>query len=336
MAKAIAKTETKELESLSEKDRGRLVNPEVSGMDEEMEQPRIDYPCRLSVLQNSNQSKWFPKGEFDLERDGGKLFFNKGEESTMIEDFMDSIEGTILKMEWGTCIYENEEEQEDNNVLSRQPGTIGTKDQEQWLYDNRPKQFQNRVRVTISLLSAEETLKALKTRQLGDEDVEMPLVSVELKGSSYGVGYDIRGYMDAILRESAQYDSLSSKDRRSILKSLFRVKFWTEKEINEKKRVFYPYHAEVSLNSISEALAFEPLLIELDEFPFFGAKVKSVEVEAEVVDPKYAKNRETLKKIKTREVSSEEKKEEITPAEVEKQAKNALQSKDALDGDLPF
>lgn len=308
MAKAIAKTETKELD-LSPEEKKRLFDPEVSGMDSDLEQPRMDFPRLIKILQSENQWKWFGKNEVSPS-DYGKLFFNKGEEAGCHADLMDSIEGTILKVERGCIIFTDDKKRE---IVSKQPDMIPPSCRDVWISENSPYVYQNQSRVTVALHSAVETLEMLKARSDGDMGVEMPLAVILLKGSSYGQVFELWKQMTDLMKDDSYWSTVSSKDRKGILKSLFKLTVKTEKLINEDSLEYYSPIVNLSLNTAQEALSFEQLVINLDEFPFYGAKAVEIVETGGVVDPKYAKSRKVLEGMEQKEDP-----EEITPEEVEK------------------
>lgn len=262
MTKAIKKADKMEL---STEDSKRLFNPAVSGMDENLEGGRMDYPRMLKVLQSDKQWKWFEKGMISPE-DYGKLFFNKGEGGGVHDDLMDSITGTILRIEQGAMIFTDDTK---SSVVSRRAKIIGTQQKDEWLKKNSPYIYQNQNRITLSLKSAEETYEMLRSRSEGDLKVEMPLVVVTLKGTSFGQVFEVWKQMDALMKNSDAYKDRTVQEQSHVLKSLFTLTVRTKKEVSEENREYYSMSCEVKLNNPAEALGFERLVQELDEFPYF-------------------------------------------------------------------
>jgi hypothetical protein len=191
--------------------------------------------------------------------------------------------------------------------------SAGSVEQEQWYEENEGKSYQNRVRLTLSRKGAEETYAMLKARADGDMDTEMPLFSLYLKGASFGEVFSIWNQMSDLLKTEKFWSYKSASERKGVLKSLYRLKITTKKEQNEKKQEYYRYVCEVSLGDVTEALRFEKLIVELDEFPFFGKKVETVSDHS-----KYDKAQSVL-------------------ADVEKQKKEERNKEEVMeDKDLPF
>jgi len=318
----------------------RLVNPEVSGMDKSMERggkaPRMQM---YKIFQSDKQYKWFEDDANVSPKDYGKIIPSllKGSEGLLTRlDLMDLVEGTILRVEQGAVVYLDEQGRKVPQY--RLPEIVPSAERDAWLEKNAPLEYYNASRVVFSRYSAKETYELLE-KLVHEDEVENPLSVIELSGTNFGRIFDIWKQMVDLLKTDKFWSQRSRDERRGVLKSLYTIKFMSKLEKSETGNEYYVWDVGVGLNSVDEALAFEKLVIELDDFPYFGEKLNTVE--AEVVadsnkEQSKAKAREVLSEVENAKQAERATKEGKAKGSVVKAKAKETTTKDVDIDDLPF
>jgi len=215
------------------------------------------YPSVLNVLQSDKQYDAFSDGDSITKAMYGKVFIRTDENTT--KDLKDSIEGTILKIERGFEIREN-----DGKIIDSGHGFLDNDKKKEFLTMGlRPK---NMVKVLLSTYSYEKTMEMMTAINEGKENLkkgDYPFCIVVVKGSSFGSWFDVEDGMKSIAKEV--YD----KPISNVAVPSFKLEVSGEKFSSDEYGDYYGFKFDVKPNDPDDAVKFMTFAMEMKDFSMF-------------------------------------------------------------------
>lgn len=252
-----------------------LFNQEYTGFDFSLRD--AEYPPVVNVLQSDKQFKAFPSAKnSELVDHYGKLFIRT--DNNKPKDLKKTITGTVIKIEQGHEVRDpstNKIISSDSEMLSKE------EKQEYWDKDMKPT---NMVKILLAFGTAEKVKEQLAVYNKKMEDgtatrEDFPFGVVVIKGTSWGSWLDAIDTMDSMAKESLQ------KGYKEVLSTVFTFEVGSKEETSSFGD-YFSVTVTPDFNSMEEATAFAPLMLEMKEIGLFYKVEERIgqEEDKEVVD----------------------------------------------------
>lgn len=244
--------------ALTQEQKSVLFNPEYNGFNIDLRN-KI-YPPVVNVLSSDKQFSAFGDDAKKLTiGDYGKLFVRT--DLNTMADLKDEIEGVVIRIDQGHEIRDPKE-----NKIVGSDGRLLGKDEKSAIEAKGLKPI-NMIKILIALDNAANVAKKmdlLKEKMLKGEATksDFPFAVVTIKGSSWGNWFTVVDKMDEISRKAL------NKPFREVASTLFKFKIKSVKETGSFGD-YYSLDIEPTLNSVEEATAFAPYLLEMKEIGLF-------------------------------------------------------------------
>ncbi len=209
----------------------------------------VAYPPVINILQSDKQYKAFGEAEMSNKMHG-KLFVRT--DSNKVEDLLDEIEGTAIKIEAGYEVRDGDQKIVDSNTGFLDPDAKETAIEE----GLRPM---NMVKVLMALGTPEEMSKRVK--EYGQKVAkgtatkeDYPFALLVIKGSSWGSWIEAQDKMEDLCQKTYQ------TSYHDTIASLFRLSLRSEKQYSPKFGDYYSFEVGVELNDPDTASLFAPMV----------------------------------------------------------------------------
>ena len=221
------------------------------------------YPSVINILQSDKQYDAFGDGDNITKKMYGKLFVRTDSNTT--KNLVDSVEGTIVKIERGYEIRN-----EDNKIEESGYGFLKATEKDEFV----EKGFKpiNMVKVLLALGSFKEVDKKMTVLKKKIEDgvlvekEDYPFAVAVVKGSSFGNWFTVEKAMQDLANEYFK------RPLNQLPIIAFKLKVTSKKE-EGTDFTYYSMDFEVLANDADEALRFEPYLLEAkDQNLFYKVK----------------------------------------------------------------
>lgn len=221
------------------------------------------YPSVVNILQSDKQYEAFSDGEDITKKMYGKLFVRDDTNTT--EDLKDEIEGTVIKIERGYEIRN-----EENGIEESGYGFLDALEKDE--YEAQGFKPINMVKVLLVLGSfsqVDKAMKSLKNKLETGESTskkDYPFAVAVVKGSSFGNWFDVEKAMQDLANEHFH------RPLNQIPTVAFKLVVKSKKEEGEGY-TYYSMDFEVKPNDAEEAINFTPYLLEAkDQNLFYKVK----------------------------------------------------------------
>jgi hypothetical protein len=254
-----------------------LFNPEYTGLGVDMK--KSAYPPVVNVLQSDKQFTAFPGSKAsELVDHYGKLFVRTDE--NVPTDLVESITGAIIKIEQG-----HEVRSSDNNILSSDSRFLSK--EEKASYVEQGAKPINMVKILIALGDSTyvtEKMAVYKEKaEKGTVDrSDLPFAVVTVKGNSWGSWLNALESMGDLSQEKL------GKRLEDVLISVFKLRVSSEK-VSGTFGDYYSLVLEPEFNTLEEAVALAPYLLEMKEIGlFYKVSERIVQAEEDVIEATFS------------------------------------------------
>lgn len=231
------------------------------------------YPSVVNILQSDKQYEAFVDGDSITKKMYGKLFVRT--DSNKVEDLVDSIEGTVVKIERGYEIRSGENKIEESGY-----GFLDAIEKGEW--EEKGMKPVNMVKVLLALGSftqVDKKMQELKNKVSRGETpskADYPFCIVAVKGASFGNWFNVEKGMQDLANEHFH------RPLNQIPTIAFKLIVKSAKE-EGSDFTYYTFDFDVVANEAEEAINFTPYLLEAKTQPLFY-KVKERINREEVFD----------------------------------------------------
>ncbi len=229
-------------------------------------------PSKIKILQDSKQQKYFKKGVDISTKDFGKLFLSMPDVTIGKDKLVDSFEGTLLRYGLGFTVVEVDNDGEYVDFVGSRDGMIGVngvmtkEDFAEWYPTYK---HTNMARLILCVGTPEEVKETLS---VGGN----PFVSLDLKGSAYGVSFSMFDKMSAAVQDSKELKDLlkAQKEQGGDGKpsaNVYKIRISSEKQTNAKGQEFYIPTVEIEINDLEDAVSLQKVYELWTDYSLFGS-----------------------------------------------------------------
>ncbi len=305
---------SQQIAKLSQEDMTKLFQSDSSGLDGVEDSRTMPFPLELGIVQKLTGDNLFEDPAVNDRSAQGKIFIRprkvKNTEGKYVydskltsSDLMDSIDLTLLKVEFGVEIWRKENREGLDFPVTvtycRSKNMIRANERDAWIEAHNPNQdemgyrYTNQVRLILTPYTSKEVVDMVSKG-------ENPFVTISLSGTD---GWNTWGVINEEMTKAKKLAGVKGS-LKDVLSSVFKINLSTVKTKSGANE-YYIFDAKVSLNDLQEALRFEDLVNSLDkEFTFFfntstqDPALREVEITTEeVIDRTFDEDMEQAKEV---------------------------------------
>lgn len=307
---------SQQIAKLSQEDMTKLFQSDSSGLEGVEDSRTMPFPLELGIVQKLTGDNLFEDPALNDRSAQGKIFIRprkvKNAEGKYVydskltsSDLMDSVELTLLKVEFGVEIWRKENREGLDFPVTvtycRSKKMIKANERDAWIEAHNPNQdemgyrYTNQVRLILTPYSSKEVVDMVSKG-------ENPFVTISLSGTD---GWNTWGVINEEMTKVKKQAGVKG-ELKDVLSSVFKISLSTVKTKSGANE-YYIFDAKVSLNDLQEALRFEELVNSLDkEFTFFfntstqDPSLREVEVSTnEIIDRTFDEDVEKAEEVRS-------------------------------------
>ena len=251
--------------ALTTEQKGVLFNPEVTGID--IDRLSRVYPPVINILQSDKQTSAFGEDENSITKAHyGKLFIRTDENT--LDDLKDEIEGTVIKIEQGHEVRDDE-----GKIVSS--GTNMLSPEEKEVYEKDGYKGINMVKALLAIGSASEVDKRMEEYKVKLEagtatKSDFPFAILVIKGSSWGGWFPTLNAMDELSMKKY------GKKVDGVSPAVFKFKLSSKME-QGSSFTYYAFDIMPVLNDGEDAVAMTKYVLEMKELGLFYKVAERIE-----------------------------------------------------------
>ena len=255
--------------ALTVKQKEALFNPDYTGITVG---GSVAYPPVINILQSDKQYKAFGEAEMSNKMHG-KLFVRT--DSNKIEDLVDELEGTAIKIEAGYEVRDG-----DQMIVDSNTGFLDASAKETAIEEGLKPM--NMIKILMAMGKPKDVQK--KVKEYGEKvskgvatKEDYPFALLVIKGSSWGSWIEAQDKMEEMCQQTYQ------QSYRDAIASLFKLSLKSDKQYSPKFGDYYCFEVGVEMNDPDTAAEFAPMVFAGKDESLFSEVGKRTQ-EAETVD----------------------------------------------------